>query len=104
MFCDIRPCSADAGGRHVHSAAFDADRIGGYAVSMSLLVDWNGKDLPDELKELPAGRYVVETVDDFPALSPAEEEGLLVALASLRRGDGVPEAGALSALEARLRR
>ena len=28
------------------------------------VVTWNGKDVPPELRELPAGRYVVEAVDD----------------------------------------
>jgi hypothetical protein len=25
---------------------------------------WNGKDVPPELRELPAGRYVVEAVEE----------------------------------------
>jgi hypothetical protein len=41
------------------------------------VVIWNGKDVPAELRELPAGRYVVEAVDDeAPALSPDEEAGI----------------------------
>ena len=28
------------------------------------VVTWNGKDVPPELRELPAGRYVVEAVED----------------------------------------
>jgi hypothetical protein len=48
---------------------------------------WNGQDLPDELRELPAGTYVVEAVD-APLLTPEEEEGLERALASLRAGQG----------------
>ena len=54
------------------------------------VLHWNGKDLPDELRELPAGRYVVESVDDVASLSPEEEEeeGLRQALASLRAGKG----------------
>lgn len=49
---------------------------------------WNGKDLPEELRELPAGTYVVEAVDEAPALASDEEEGLEQALASLRAGKG----------------
>jgi uncharacterized membrane protein len=53
------------------------------------VLHWNGKDIPDELRGLPAGRYVVEPVDDAaPALSPEDEEGLRQALASLRAGKG----------------
>jgi hypothetical protein len=37
---------------------------------------WNGKDVPPELRELPAGRYVVEAVEEeAPELSPDEEDG-----------------------------
>jgi hypothetical protein len=48
---------------------------------------WNGRDLPEELRELPAGTYVLEAVD-APALSEEDEEGLQQALASLRAGKG----------------
>ena len=48
---------------------------------------WNGKDLPEELRELPAGTYVLEAVE-APALSEEDEEGLRQALASLRAGNG----------------
>lgn len=41
------------------------------------VVAWNGKDVPAELRELPAGRCVVEAVDDeAPALSRDEEAGI----------------------------
>jgi len=56
--------------------------------SMSRVLNWNGTDLPDELRDLPAGRYVVESADDPPDLTDDEEEGLRQALASLRRGEG----------------
>jgi len=33
-------------------------------------VTWNGKDIPAELRDLPAGRYVVEPLDqDAPTLT-----------------------------------
>jgi hypothetical protein len=51
------------------------------------VVRWNGKDLPEELRELPAGTYVLEAVD-APALSEEDEEGLRQALASLQAGHG----------------
>ena len=51
------------------------------------VVTWNGKDVPAELRELPAGRYVVEAVDDeAPGLSPDEEAGIEAALESYRQG------------------
>lgn len=52
------------------------------------VLHWNGKDLPDELRELPTGTYVVESVDKAPALTPDEEQGLAEALGSLRAGEG----------------
>jgi hypothetical protein len=57
------------------------------------VVNWNGKDPPPELRELPAGRYVIEAVEEeAPALSPEEERGIEAALESYRRGR-VVEAG-----------
>jgi len=53
------------------------------------IINWNGSDLPEALRHLPAGRYVVEPLDDSLALSPEEEEGLIQALESLRAGRGV---------------
>ena len=38
------------------------------------VVTWNGKDVPSELRDLPAGRYVVEAVDDEVPTPPPEEE------------------------------
>lgn len=52
------------------------------------MLHWNGKDIPEELRELPAGTYVVEAVDQAPLLSADEEQGLAQALASLRAGKG----------------
>jgi hypothetical protein len=54
----------------------------------SRVLTWNGKDLPAELRGLPAGRYVVESVDAAPALTEEEDEGLRQALDSLRAGRG----------------
>jgi hypothetical protein len=40
-------------------------------------VYWNGKDLPPEFRDLPAGRYLVEAVDsEAPVLGPDEEAGI----------------------------
>lgn len=35
---------------------------------MSRVLHWNGKDLPEELRDLPAGRYVVESADEVSEL------------------------------------
>ena len=69
------------------------------------LLTWNGKDVPAELRELPAGRYVVEAVDDeAPALSPDEEAGLEAALESYRRGRVVDAKRARQIIDAALGR
>ena len=57
-------------------------------MSGARVLHWNGRDLPAELRELPAGRYVVEAVDEVPALTVEEDEGLRQALDSLRAGKG----------------
>ena len=50
-------------------------------------VTWNGKDLPPEFCDLPAGRYIVEAADEeAPALSLDEEPGIEAALESYRQG------------------
>ncbi len=48
----------------------------------------NGKAVPEELRELPAGIYVVEAVDNAPMLTSDEDQGIADALASLRVGKG----------------
>ena len=53
------------------------------------MLHWNGNgDIPEELRELPAGTYVVEAVDQAPSLTADEERGIAQALASLRAGKG----------------
>lgn len=60
----------------------------GYSYLMSRVLKWNGRDLPDELRSLPAGRYVVEPVDETPVLTTDEEQGLVEALQAIDRGEG----------------
>jgi hypothetical protein len=58
------------------------------------VLTWNGKDVPPELRDPPAGRYVVEAVDEqAPALTPEEEAGIEAALESYRQGRVVEGAG-----------
>jgi hypothetical protein len=52
------------------------------------VLHWNGKDIPEELRELPAGTYVVEAVDEAPSLTSEEQQGIAQALSSLRAGKG----------------
>ena len=69
---------------------------------MSVIVRFNGKDLPAEMKSLSPGQYVVEPVEETPPLTPEEEAGLRSALASLREGRGVDLAEVRRRIEALL--
>jgi hypothetical protein len=66
---------------------------------------WNGKDIPPELRELPAGRYVVEAVEEqAPELSAEEEAGIEAALESYRAGRAVDAKRAREIIDAALGR
>jgi predicted nucleic acid-binding protein len=71
---------------------------------MSVVLHWNGKDVPQELRSLPEGRHVVDAVDTAPELSPDEEAGLDAALESLRQGRGVDASVVFHRIEESLRR
>jgi hypothetical protein len=60
------------------------------------VIDWDGRNLPSELRLLPPGRYVLAPVDDSPELSPQEEEAILEGLADLDAGRVVPFDQAIS--------
>lgn len=68
------------------------------------VVTWNGKDVPPELRDLPAGRYVVEAVEEAPGLSPEEEAGIEAALESYRQGRIVDAKRAREIIDAALGR
>lgn len=68
------------------------------------MLEWNGADLPDELKELPPGRYVVYPAESDFELTPEEDQHLVQALDRIRAGQGVPHEDAVRRLEAALRR
>jgi hypothetical protein len=69
------------------------------------VVTWNGKDVPAELRDLPAGRYVVEPIDEeAPALTPDEEAGIEAALESYRQGRVVDAKRARQIIDAALGR
>jgi hypothetical protein len=53
------------------------------------IIHWNGRDLPEELRALPAGDYAVQATDEALGLSVEEEEGMRAAMASLNAGRGV---------------
>jgi hypothetical protein len=69
------------------------------------VVTWNGKDVPPEFRDLPAGRYVVEAVEEeAPTLSPEEDAGIEAALESYRQGRVVDAKRAREIIDAALGR
>lgn len=69
------------------------------------IVTWNGTDLPAEMRELPAGRYVVESIDlEAPTLSAEEDAGIEAALESHRQGRTVDGKRAREIIDATLGR
>jgi hypothetical protein len=75
-----------------------------HRLCMAMVLTWNGKDLPDELRKLPEGRYVIESLDAVPALTPEEEQGLEEAIAALDRGEGADLDDVRADLDAIVRR
>ena len=66
---------------------------------------WNGQDIPSELRDLPAGRYIVEAVDEeAPKLSDEEEAGIEAAFESYRQGRVVDAKRAREIIDAALGR
>ena len=56
---------------------------------MAVIVNWNGVDVPEELKALEKGRYVLVPIDEPPELTEEQEAGLEAAMASIRAGEGL---------------
>jgi len=57
---------------------------------MTIVMDWNGNDLPEALREAPSGRYVLVPLEQEDELSAEEERGLVSALAAARERGTVP--------------
>lgn len=75
---------------------------GRYTLSMAVIVNWNGVDVPEELKALEKGRYVLVPIDEPPELTEEQEAGLEDAMASIRAGDGLSLEEALAQAKASL--
>ena len=68
------------------------------------ILHWNGNDVPDELRSLPAGEYVVEPAPRVAVLTADEEDGLRAAMRSVREGDYVSHDDVKRRVAAKLRR
>lgn len=60
-----------------------------YPLRMSVVLNFDGRHLPEEMRSLPSGRYVLQSVDEVPALTAEEEAGLEEAARSLDTGEGL---------------
>ncbi len=69
---------------------------------MALIVNWNGVDVPEELKALKKGRYVLVPIDEPPEITEEQEAGLEAALASVRAGQGLSRDEAYAKVKASL--
>jgi hypothetical protein len=54
------------------------------------IIEWDGENLPVELRDLPPGQYVVQPVDEALNLSAEEEDGIIAALDDLDAEGGTP--------------
>jgi hypothetical protein len=53
----------------------------------STIIDWDGNHLPQRLRDLPPGRYIVQPLAASSALTDEEEDGLMTALAEVEAGE-----------------
>ena len=54
------------------------------------IITWDGSRLPDELRDLPPGRYAIVAIDEPLPLTDAEDAGIRAALNALDAGGGTP--------------
>lgn len=69
------------------------------------IIDWDGTNVPEELRQLPPGRYIVDIVhniEDLDELTPEEEAGLEHALDEAAAGNVVDYHVAMRELRSRL--
>ncbi|MFZ1865882.1 MAG: hypothetical protein WAU39_16790 [Polyangiales bacterium] len=75
---------------------------GRYALPMAVIVNWNGVDVPEELKALEKGRYVLVPIDEPLEFAEEQEAGLEAAMASIRAGERLSRDEAFAKLKASL--
>lgn len=67
------------------------------------VITWDGTRIPDELCDLPPGRYVIASIDESPPLTDAEDAGIRAALDALDAGRGIPLADVVRELRGNAR-
>ncbi len=56
----------------------------------SMILDWNGTEIPQILKNLPPGQYRVEPIGELEPLTEEEDAGIRRAMDDLDAGNGRP--------------
>lgn len=54
-----------------------------------MVIEWDGNRVPEGLRKLPSGRYVIKSIDESPQLTEAEEADIPAALDELDAGGGI---------------
>ena len=72
----------------------------------AVIIDWDGKTVPEELRQLPPGRYVlgsVESIEDLGDLTEEEDAGIRLAMKQIEAGEGIPLEDVMRAIQSRAR-
>ena len=70
------------------------------------IIDWDGTNVPEELRQLPPGRYVVgsvESIEDLGDLTEEEDAGIRLAMKQIEAGEGTPVEDAIRDIRSRAR-
>ena len=54
------------------------------------VIDWDGTRLPDELRGLPPGRYLLAPLDEQDELTPEEDAAVRLGLDDMAAGEVMP--------------
>ena len=69
------------------------------------IIEWDGTQVPKELRELPPGRYLIsDPYWDDEEMTEEEEAGVMLAIEEIEAGQGIPLEDAIREIRARARR
>ena len=66
------------------------------------VIDWDGRNIPRELRHLPPGRYALSSLDETAGLTSEEDAEVRRGLDELAAGNVVPLDAVIREFEARL--
>lgn len=70
-----------------------------------MIIEWDGTHVPDDLRKLPPGRYLIGPAYelwDEDELTPEEDAGIQLALDQVEAGEGIPYEEAMRQLKSQL--